>query len=235
MSPADLFLDAVAALQAIVEADQVPVRILAFDRAQGWRDAFPFPFFEKLVRCVDSGVVGGVQVPGAVAAPGAWGVGGFVDWRAFPGRPSPLVLRSTSSGTPRLSHPTSARRPARWPRSAAWSYLLRGNRHAQVGVILLPMAGLGLDAAASAGPAGRAALVVAIIWALIRRQFAIIGAVDSHRTSQSPCAAGANENGACLGHEGASRRGRHRNRDPSIIRYDEVNPRLVHRPLPEGA
>src|SRR3984893_6957317 len=40
----DLLFDALAAFHAVLEADQVPVRILAFRGANCWRDLFSLPF-----------------------------------------------------------------------------------------------------------------------------------------------------------------------------------------------
>jgi hypothetical protein len=111
-------------------------------------------------------------------------VSGPLDRRAFLGGPLPLVLRPHPAGL--LCHLTPllcrglllGRGPLRRHR------LLRGNRHAQVGVILLPMACLDLDATGPACAAATTALAVPMICGPIRRDIGVIGTVNSHRTSQ---------------------------------------------------
>jgi hypothetical protein len=65
--------------------------------------------------------------------------------------------------------------------------LLRRNRYAQVGVILLPRSCLGLDAAGAASPADAVTLVIPMICVPIWWLVGVIGVVGSHRTSQSLC------------------------------------------------
>jgi hypothetical protein len=62
--------------------------------------------------------------------------------------------------------------------------LLRGNRHAQVGVILLPVAYLGLDATGPGRPAAATALVIPMICVPVRWHVGFIGPVNSHWTSR---------------------------------------------------
>jgi hypothetical protein len=71
--------------------------------------------------------------------------------------------------------------------------LLGRHRHAKFGVILLALACLGLGAAGPGGPAvvaATTALVIPMICAPIGRDVAVIGPVNSHRTSPSLRGAG---------------------------------------------
>src|SRR6266699_5103621 len=177
----DLLLDAVAAFQAVLEANQVAIWILTFDGAQRWRDLFLLPSGDRVACCFNPAVLGWLQEPVALAAPGARRIIGSVDRRAFFGRPLPLVLRPHPAGL--LGRPIPLLRrgllPGRGPLRR--NRLLRGNRHTQVGVILLPMTRLDLDTTGPARPAAATTLIVPMICAPIGRQFGVIGLVNSHR------------------------------------------------------
>src|ERR1035437_3686897 len=95
-SPFDLLFDAVLAFQAVLEADQVPVWILAFGSAERWGDCFPLPFGDTGAFCFNSAVRGGVPV--AFAVPGTRRISGLAGRRAFLGRPLPLILRPHPAG-----------------------------------------------------------------------------------------------------------------------------------------
>jgi hypothetical protein len=57
---ADLLLDAGAAFEAVLEADQVPVGVLILDLAQGGRDLFAFPVGDAVAFGVYAVIVGAV-------------------------------------------------------------------------------------------------------------------------------------------------------------------------------
>src|SRR6266567_2742791 len=88
----DLLFDAVAAFQAVLEADQVPVWVLTFRRAQRRRDPFLLPVDDPVARCFKPAVDGAVQDPVAIPVPGTRRVIGPVGRRAFLRRPPALVL-----------------------------------------------------------------------------------------------------------------------------------------------
>src|SRR6185437_14271495 len=89
----DFFLDAIAAFEAVIEADQVTVWILAFYGAERGRDHLPLAVGDLITCCFNAAVVRNVQESPAFAAPGTWRIVGRVDRPAFLGRPPPLVLR----------------------------------------------------------------------------------------------------------------------------------------------
>ena len=141
----------------------MPVRILAFEGTQGGRDLFLLPFGDPVAGCFDSGVVGAVQVPVAVPAPGTWLITGTVDRRTLLGRPPPLVLRPHPAGLLDVLTPLLRGGLLSGRCSLRGHRLLRGNGHAQVGVVLLPVTRLGLDTAPGRPAGRRAGLVITVI------------------------------------------------------------------------
>src|SRR5689334_8090335 len=152
---ADLLLDAIPALQTVVETGEVTIGVLAFHPAHRRRDLIPLQLSDPVARRLDPGVVGAAQVPVTICAPGTWRVGGGVDRGAFAWGPLPLVLAPHPAGllgglVPLLGSRLFFRRAL-----PGCDGLLRGNRLAQLDVVLLSTAGLGGDSAvatASASP-----------------------------------------------------------------------------------
>jgi hypothetical protein len=56
----DFFFDTVAAFQAAVETDQVPMWILSLRLEQRWRDLFPFSICDTVVLHFNTLIVGGL-------------------------------------------------------------------------------------------------------------------------------------------------------------------------------
>jgi hypothetical protein len=63
--------------------------------------------------------------------------------------------------------------------------LLQGSRHAQLGVVVLPIARLRLDAAGPSRPAA-VTVVIPVIAAPVRRHVGFLGLVNVHWTSLPP-------------------------------------------------
>src|ERR1700689_2247217 len=97
-SSEDLLFDAVAAFEAVVEADEVAVGVLAFDGAHRGGDPVFLAFGDAVAFGFDSAVLGGLEEPVAVAVPRAWRGGRFIGRRAFGGRPLALVLPPHPAG-----------------------------------------------------------------------------------------------------------------------------------------
>src|ERR1035437_3035607 len=193
-SPFDLLFEAVLAFQAVLEADQVPVWILAFGSAERWGDCFPLPFGDTGALCFNSAVRGGGQVRVAFAVQGTRRISGLAGRRAFLGRPLPLILRPHPAGLLGRLIPLLRGSLLLGHGLLRRNRLLRRGRHAQVDVILLPRACLDLDATGPGGPAA-ATLIVAVIGGPGRRAGRVLGGGDSHRTSQPPCDTGRDTTG----------------------------------------
>src|SRR5690348_12815293 len=174
---ADLLLDAIPALQTVVETGEVTIWVLVFHPAHRWRDLIPLQLSDPVTGRLDPGVVGAAQVPVTICAPGARRVGGSVDRGAFARRPLPLVLAPHPAGflgglVPLLGLCLFFRRvlPGR-------GGLFRGNCLAQLNVVLLPAAGLGGDSAVTTVSAAPGTGVA------FRRLVRLTWPVGSHWTS----------------------------------------------------
>src|ERR1700728_1643546 len=88
----DLLFDAVSAFPAVLEASEMPIRILALHGAQRWRDPSFLPFDDAVALCFDSAVGGAAQEAVAVSPPGSPPIVGPVDLRTFLRRPLLLAL-----------------------------------------------------------------------------------------------------------------------------------------------
>src|SRR6185437_8823555 len=143
----DFLLDAVAALQAVLEADQTPIGILALNSTQRWRDRLSLPVSDFATCCFHPVVRFGRQGPIALAAPGTWGIIGPLDRSVLLGRPSPLVLRPDPAGLFCLLVPLLGCGLLLGRDPLHGGGLFRGNGRTQVGVVLLTVAGLGFGVA----------------------------------------------------------------------------------------
>src|SRR5580692_7103694 len=145
---ADFLLDTVTAFPAAFEADQMPVRILAFHGAQGWRDLPLLPLGDAIARCFDSVVISGFQDAVAVSAPGTRRILGPVDRWPFLRRPFAEVLTPHPAEFHRVLVPFIFSRPLLGRGPLLLDGLLHGNSATQFDVIILPKARLGWAATA---------------------------------------------------------------------------------------
>src|SRR5262249_33653058 len=147
---ADLFFDAIAAFRAILEADQATVWILTFYCTHRWRDLVSFQYANSVACCINLRVDFGIIV-------------GAVYRRPILLRPPALVLR-----------PYPARLRNRLAPSARCVLFFGGGPlgcdgfflgycDAQVGVVLLSVAGLGIGVTGAVRPAAAVILVASAI------------------------------------------------------------------------
>jgi hypothetical protein len=94
----DLLFDSVTLFEAVPEAGEVTIWVLALDIAHCGRDLLLLAFYDTGALGFDLGVGGAIQVSVAVAAPRAWRVGGPVYGWALFGGPSSVVLGPHPAG-----------------------------------------------------------------------------------------------------------------------------------------
>jgi hypothetical protein len=145
-----LFFDAVAAFHAILEADQATVWILTFYCTHRWRDLVSFQYGNSVACCINLRVDFGIVV-------------GSVYRRPILLRPPALVLRPHPAGLRNRLAPFGRCVLLRGGGPLGCDGLFGGNGRAQVGVVLLPVAGLSTGVAGPVRPAAAVILVVSVI------------------------------------------------------------------------
>jgi hypothetical protein len=147
----------------VLEAAQVAVGVLAFYGAHGWRDLLTLPVSDLIACCFNSAVGFGLQGSIILSAPGAWCVVGSLDRGVLLGTPSPLVLGPHPAGLFCLLAPLVCCSFFLGRDALCCGGLFGGDGRAQVGVVLLPVAGLGVGVA---GPVCLAAAVILVVSAI---------------------------------------------------------------------
>jgi hypothetical protein len=128
--------------------------------SRAWADNFARFGPQVIACCLNSAVGFGLQASLALSAPGTWCIVGSLDWGVLFGRPLALVLGPHPAGLfclllPLLGCGLLLGRDPMHRRG-----LFGGNGRAQVGVVLLPVAGLGIGVA---GPVRLAAAVILVV------------------------------------------------------------------------
>jgi hypothetical protein len=147
----------------VLEADQMAVGVLDFYGAHGWRDLLSFPVSNLIASCLNSAVGFGLQASITLSAPGTWRIVGSLDWGVLFGKPLALVLGPHPAGLFYLLAPLLGCGLLLGRDPLHRGGLFGGNGRAQVGVVLLSVAGLGFGVAGPVRPATAVVLVVSAI------------------------------------------------------------------------